>query len=93
MTQSRTTRPTQTPRGGRRDPAGPSGEDRRAVAGPPGNDPPTSFQAAAYVQDMSLVLRNIANDAGLDFLAYLLDMAAEEAEVQKRAHAEPGQAA
>ncbi|MHA1545119.1 MAG: hypothetical protein ACTSUY_01675, partial [Alphaproteobacteria bacterium] len=35
-------------------------------------------QVSAYVLDMTLALRNVASNAGLDFLAYLLDMAAEE---------------
>lgn len=37
-------------------------------------------EAASYIQDMSIGMRNIANDSGLTFLAYLLDMAAEQAE-------------
>lgn len=37
-------------------------------------------ETAAYILEMSLALRNVANDSGLDFLAYLLDMAAEEAD-------------
>lgn len=38
------------------------------------------LESAAYILEMSLVLRNVANDSGLNFLAYLLDMAAEEAD-------------
>ena len=41
---------------------------------------PEPNEAADYILEMSLTLRNIANDSGLEFLAYLLDMAAEEAD-------------
>lgn len=35
-------------------------------------------EAAAYIADMSAVLRNMALDAKLEFLAYLLGMVHEE---------------
>ena len=49
-------------------------------AHPPRTNAAKQQDTAAYVLDMTLALRNIANDSGLDFLAYLLDMAAEEAD-------------
>ena len=61
---------------------------RRDLRLPPASplppDGPSSREAAAYILDMSLTLRNIANDSGLVFLAYLLDMAAEEADARSR---------
>lgn len=45
---------------------------------------PSSEEAAGYIMEMSLTLRNLANDTGLEFLAYLLDMAAEEADMRAR---------
>jgi len=45
------------------------------------------LDTAAYILEMTLALRNAANDSGLDFLAYLLDMAAEEADGLVRAEA------
>jgi len=54
-------------------------EPRPATPGDPSSD-----EVAAYILDMSLVLRNSANEAGLVFLAYLLDMAAEEADARRR---------
>jgi len=41
-------------------------------------------QASAYILDIAVPLRNVASRAGLDFLAYLLDMVAEEADGQSR---------
>lgn len=44
-------------------------------------------QVAAYVLDMTLALRNVASNSGMDFLAYLLDMAAEESlALSRRVH-------
>lgn len=48
-----------------------------------GANAPEPVETATYILDMSLALRNIANDSGHTFLAYLLDMAAEEADRQK----------
>ncbi|VAW16596.1 hypothetical protein MNBD_ALPHA09-1130 [hydrothermal vent metagenome] len=39
-----------------------------------------SLDTALYIVAMTQELRNMAGDSGLDFLAYLLDMAAEEAD-------------
>lgn len=36
-------------------------------------------ETAAYIVELALSLRDLAGGVGLDFLAYLLDMAAEEA--------------
>jgi len=47
-----------------------------------GSNPP---ETATYILEMTLALRNVASDSGLDFLAYLLDMAAEEADGLVRA--------
>ncbi len=37
-------------------------------------------ETAAYILEMTLALRDVASETKLDFLAYLLDMAAEEAD-------------
>lgn len=36
-------------------------------------------EAAHYIAEMTAEMRNIAHDAGLEFLVYLLEMAHEEA--------------
>lgn len=43
-------------------------------------------QTAAYIADMSLGLRAMADKAGLPFLTYLLDMAVQEAMQQSEVH-------
>jgi len=51
-----------------------------------GEDPPPldQRQTAAYIADMTLALRVLAKRARLNFLAYLLDMAASESVDQSR---------
>jgi len=39
-------------------------------------------EAARYIADMTMELRDLANFAGFDLLAHILDMAAEEAKVK-----------
>ena len=39
-------------------------------------------EAAAYIADMTLQMRNMARDADLQFLNYLLEMAFQEAFMQ-----------
>ncbi|MFV2091999.1 MAG: hypothetical protein ACC634_02835 [Hyphomicrobiales bacterium] len=46
-------------------------------------------QVSAYIFDLAVPLRNVASRAGLDFLAYLLDMVAEEADGLSRKAANP----
>ncbi len=41
--------------------------------------PPTLDQTAGYIREMALELRQLAEARGLDFLAYLLALAADEA--------------
>lgn len=43
-------------------------------------------QTAAYIADMTLGLRAMADKAALPFLTYLLDMAVHEAMQQSEAH-------
>lgn len=46
-------------------------------------------QVSAYIFDLAVPLRNVASRAGLDFLAYLLDMVAEEADGLSRKATSP----
>ena len=46
--------------------------------------PTTPFETAQYIFKMAVELRGLASGAGLDMLALILDMAAEEAEERAR---------
>ena len=47
-------------------------------------------EAARYISDMTMELRDLAHFAGYDLLAHTLDMAAEEAKVQSECPRSPG---
>jgi len=61
---------------------GEPGSERVPFSKVTGSNP---LDTAAYILEMTLALRDIASESKLDFLAYLLDMAAEEADGHLRA--------
>jgi hypothetical protein len=60
-----------------------NGAPDRTTAPKGGGTDLTPHEAAAYIADMLGELKSIANGAGLTFVAYLLAMAKEEAQIVK----------
>lgn len=59
--------------------------DQVVAGGPPADDEVTLHARADYIHDMTDELRRMADEAGFDLLAYILDMAHIEAgHVKKR---------
>lgn len=59
-------------------------EKLKDVASPKGTRKPTSAETANYIADMLKEMSEIASNSNLVFLAYLLDVAHEEAKIQGR---------
>jgi hypothetical protein len=76
----------------RAQPAGPERANGGHRSEPPGVAPPESLsraEAADYVFEMSTGLAAIAQASGLDLVAYLLQMSAEEAKKHRERAGEP----
>ena len=66
------------------------GELKSAFKGDPEDRPIAAKDVAEYSADMLAELRDIATKAGLTFLAYLIQVAFEEAKIQAGARDDDG---